>query len=183
MKTEKKDEFEKGFILWKAGKRIEIARLRDASNGAFDGKNPLIRIDDIPDSELQTDYTHGEGPGLIYQDQIINKITPDEAFNYLRAELLLERMERKLSKHIKGFVILEENIIFVVPFLSSQTRNCICAQIIGVYPRDNVWFCAGDEIPENITEIQLALLKKTLPDEYEMVRGGAMRYSCQYTVV
>ncbi len=178
MKTKKTNKISKDFASGFAFVRLtEIApvKLVGFTKACYDpeGGGQMVDIESVPDKESQTNYIWGEGPSIISQKQIIRKITAEEAFDFLRAQILIERIKDRFPQ-IKGFMVLKDKIIIISDHLTVAKRDETIGQLIGAYERSDIFFCAGGEISEEeIASLQEALLNYSLPSGWELVCGSS----------
>jgi len=174
----------KGFILWEGGKGIRLAKSLGPVDYRYDDNQPFIKINIVPEPDEQKDFLFDTRQPLLRQKYVICEINPEEAFNFLRAKIMVERLKEGFSEVIKGSVPVLNGIILITPFISSSLRRKICCAMGRcVYTENQIWFCSHDEITDNVLPIQKALLKKNLLPDWEMVRGDELRYSTQYVVI
>lgn len=178
----KTKSFKSGFVLIRSGKKLEIARLRGFAPACFlPNEGQMVRVEFIPESKEQSDYVWGEGPAIISQKRILERITPNEAFDFLRAQIVTERIQKKFPE-IKGFVPVKNGVILISHHLTRNQRSRICGQLLGVYRRENICFCATDKIPDDIFSIQRSLLNKSLLPEWELVQGCSREWADEYNI-
>lgn len=175
-------DFKSGFALIRSGKKIKPVRLRGFAPACFiPNEGQMVRIEFVPESEEQADYGWGEGPAIISQKHIIRRITSDEAFDFLRAQIVTERIQKKFPE-IKGFVPVKDGVILISQHLTYHQRSRICEKLLGVYRRKNIYFCATDKIPDDISLIQEALFNSSLPSNWELAQGDSREWADEYAI-
>jgi len=179
---EKIKDFKSGFVLIYAGNKIKLARLRGLAPACFlPDEGQMVNIEFIPDLDEQSNSVWGEGPAIIAQSKIMMKISSDKAFDFLRSQIVVERIQEKFPE-IKGFVPIEDGIILISQHLTRSQRIHISGNLMGVYTRENIYFCAGNKVSDDILSIQKALLKKSLPLDWELIQSDNWKWSNRYQV-
>lgn len=153
--------------------------------GSLDKANNLIPCLDMPTPSTQGDSTWSEGPGSIYIKDVAGWLSADEVFFFLRAQIIFERIQKRFPV-LKSFVPLKnEGIILIcLGLLTARARNEVANSILGVYQRDRIFFCAGencfDKSSEQLPKLQEALLNETVPSGFEIVCGDDTMWSTEY---
>jgi len=125
-----------------------------------------VRAESVPSRKEQRQYPLGEGPCLVGKNDLI-RVDQDEAFNYLRAQIVFERIEKDFLQ-IKGFVPIDRGIIFISEHLSKQKRRNVVEKVFGAYPSHRIFFCMTVSISkEAFFSVQEALLyRHEIPTSY-----------------
>lgn len=168
--TKSEDYF--GIVLFEGGIRgVVPAKLCGPAESCFDpySNGPMIRPETVPDKKNQSDYVFGEGPGVGCRKNIVCRLTPEELFDWFKAQICLERIEKQFPE-IKSFVVVDGRLVLICSYLlSSLKRRQICYQLRGSRPTNTIFFVAG-EWKEKLIEIQKTLLKKRLPNGWEAIQ-------------
>jgi len=148
--------------------------------GHLDTLNNLIPCIDIPTASCQTEYIWSEGPGHISTKDVTKWLSPDEVFFFLRAQIVFERISKRFA-NLKSFIPIEDGIIFVCDqLLIMRARDEIATSVVGVYMRDNIFFCAGQKCKGSLSELQKTLLNQKIPCGFEISRSNSDSWTTNY---
>ena len=158
----------KGFVLVEGTDSLYVAKL---CVNTWRGYAEIVGIDAIPDFDEQSNYTWSEGAPGVNADQIVCRISPEQLFDFLKAKIVIGRIEKRFP-NIKGYLPIKNKIIIMIKSLCVPSYlESICESIIGVYPRSSVYFCSNNHRNANVIEIQKSLLRGELPTDWQMACG------------
>lgn len=170
---------ESGIVYTHSETHLSLVNVVGIAEHCWDGDS-MLRVVSVPTRQMQTEYVHGEGPGIMSRRNILREATPNEAYYYLRAQILLERIAPKFPQ-IKRFVSIPPRLVLLCEHLTGQKRREICGQIIGAYPRYDVYFAASHKLDaESLTTAQKAILSQALPQEWEIAQSSDLNWSTSF---